>query len=147
MTARAILARKGAEVVTIGPSEPVFGAIEQLNTNRIGALVVVDEQKEMVGIITERDILQANAHHFDQMANLTVGDIMTTDVVTGDINDNLDYLHFLMCEKKIRHLPILCEGRLAGLLSTVDLVKERCRQAEDQERILTRYISGRYPAV
>lgn len=141
-----VLSVKGSKVITIGPDQSVLEAIQVFVQHSVGALLVVDLNEEIVGIITERDILRANAKSFDRMSGIKVADLMTREVIIGLIEDSLDYVMDLMTEKRIRHLPILKRGcELAGILSIGDVVKARALHAEVEIHYLTDYITGQYP--
>ncbi len=144
MTVADILKQKGSQVVTIGPQELLATAVRALVSAGVGSLLVVDGER-IVGILTERDVLRENARHFDEMKGRKVADIMTTDVLIGVPGDSLDYVMDLMTARRIRHLPILQDGALAGIVSIGDVVKARARTAEVEVRHLTDYIMGRYP--
>lgn len=146
MNAKDVLRQKGSKVILIEPQQSVHQAIDLLVTNGVGALVVVDEKESIVGMLTERDILRANAKSFDKLNGITVADLMTKKVIIGLEQDDLEDVMCLMTERHIRHLPIMSEGKLAGILSIGDLVKAKARQAEFEIRYLTDYISGQYPS-
>ena len=139
-----IIRGKGSEVITAGPGLPLIEAIRTLVGAGVGCLVIVDGER-VVGILTERDILRENARHFDGMAQTRIADIMTEDVIIGFPDDDVDYLMELMTAKRIRHVPILSRGQLAGLVSIGDVVKAKVRHAEVEIRHLTDYITGKYP--
>ena len=94
----------------------------------------------------KRDVLRANARSFDQLGGITVSDLMSKRVIIGLEQDDLEYVMRLMTEKRIRHLPIMAQGKLVGILSIGDLVKAKVRQAEFEIRYLTDYINGQYPS-
>ncbi len=144
MQVREILRSKGSKVITAGPDLPLIEAIRMLVGAGVGCLVIVDGSG-VVGMLTERDILRENARHFDKLAHTRIADIMTEDVIIGFLEDDVDYVMGLMTEKRIRHLPIMSEGKLAGLVSIGDVVKAKARQSEVEIRHLTDYITGKYP--
>ena len=145
MTARDILRIKGNWVISITPEASLHEAIGSLVEHSVGALLVVDQHRSIVGIITERDILREKASNLDKVDDAKVSDLMTSKVIIGLVDDSLEYIMKLMTEKRIRHLPILEDGRLAGILSIGDVVKARAQQAEVDIRYLTDYITGQYP--
>ena len=144
MNVSEILGSKGSEVITAGPDLSLVEAIRMLVGAGVGCLVIVDRRR-VVGILTERDILRENARHFDKLAQTRIADIMTEDVIIGFPDDDVDYLMGLMTAKRIRHVPILSHGQLAGLVSIGDVVKAKVRHAEVEIRHLTDYITGKYP--
>jgi len=145
MTVAQVLRQKGSHVITTRPDSSLADAIRTLVDNAVGSLLVVDEDDQIVGLISERDILRVSARHFDQLAGHQVAEVMTRDVIIGLLDDSLDYVMALMTEKRIRHLPIMSQGRLVGLVSIGDVVKARVREAEFEIRHLTDYITGKYP--
>ena len=146
MTVADVLRNKGSRVITIRPDSSLAAAIQTLVQSGVGSLVVADEKGTVVGLITERDVLRANAKHPDQLGHRSVAEVMTEDVIIGFVEDSLDYVMALMTEKRIRHLPIMNHGDLVGLVSIGDVVKAKVRDAEVQIRHLTDYIMGKYPS-
>jgi len=122
MKVRNILATKKGNVITIAPDEPVRRAIAMLAEHRIGALVVVDAAERLAGILSERDILYTAAED-EQLFGRPVSDIMTRDVVVGMPQDDVIAVAHTMLEKRFRHLPIVDEGRLCGIISIGDVLK------------------------
>ncbi|MDX1664776.1 MAG: CBS domain-containing protein [Candidatus Promineifilaceae bacterium] len=122
MKIRRLLATKGREVITIGPEQAVRDAVALLAEHNIGALVVVDDGGTPVGIISERDIIRRAASSetlFDEL----ISDLMTRDVITGVPQDDVYSVIHTMTEKRFRHLPIVDEGQLIGIISIGDVVK------------------------
>ncbi len=145
MSVADVLRSKGSKVITIRPEQSLLEGIRTLVSNGVGALLVVGEGDRILGICTERDVLRENARNFDQLGKIKVSDVMTKDVVIGFPEDSLDYVMGLMTEKRIRHVPIMNQGKLVGLVSIGDVVKAKVRQAEVEIRHLTDYITGKYP--
>lgn len=140
-----ILSRKGSDVLT-GPEDlTLIQAARRMVEARVGSLVVMDGGDRIVGILTERDVFRFLARHPDRIGLTHVGDIMTRDVIVGLPTDSIDSTLSLMTERRIRHLPILVGGRLAGLVSIGDLVKAAVHEASFEVRMLRDYITGTYP--
>ncbi len=146
MKAADVIAQKGPEVITIDRQATVQQAITRLVEHKVGALVVVDAQGGIVGMLTERDILRLSARSFDRLAGVRVQEVMTDEVIIGLWDDELDYLMRLMTDQRVRHLPVMKDQKLAGLLSIGDLVKARSSWAELEIHYLRDYIAGQYPA-
>ncbi|MDQ7029953.1 MAG: CBS domain-containing protein, partial [Ardenticatenia bacterium] len=124
MNVRTILATKGSNVITVRPHQTVREAVRLLAYHNIGALVVVDEASRPVGIISERDIVRAAARHEDRdISVMQVADIMTSNLITGTPQDDVHSVAHTMTERRFRHLPIVEEGRLVGIVSIGDVVK------------------------
>ena len=140
-----ILRKKGSDVVTIEPQKTVWDAIQTLNEHKIGAAVVTDTDDRVVGIISERDILQAAAKQRESIKDLSIADIMTTDLIIGVADDRLDYVMGVMTQNRIRHLPVMDEEKLIGIVSIGDVVKSLSQEREIEIKYLTDYITGKYP--
>lgn len=141
MTIREILQAKGHDVVTVGPDQTVLQAMRLLVEHGIGALVVTEED-EIEGIISERDILQLGARDPEALATTTVADTMTSDPIVGVPGDKLDYVMEIMTKNRIRHLPIVVDGGLGGIVSIGDVVNSLRKNIEAENRHLTRYVQG-----
>lgn len=139
-----ILDRKGREVKTVVPQQSVAEVVEALRERDIGALVVVDDQGGVVGIVSERDVVRRIAQVGADVLDLRVEDVMTAPVHTCTPSATTDELMEEMTERRIRHLPV-CEGdHLVGIVSIGDIVKERFEELRDQTRQLEDYVSGSY---
>jgi CBS domain-containing protein len=117
-----VLASKGGSVVTVRPDQTVTEALELFAKRNIGALVVVDDAHRAVGMITERGILRSALSN-ERVLSATVGAVMTREVVIGHPGDDLMSVAHTMTEKRIRHLPVMDQGKLVGIVSLGDLVK------------------------
>ena len=122
MKVRRLLATKSREVITIAPRQAVRDAVALLAEHNIGALVVVDDGGAPVGIISERDIIRRAATS-ETLFDEPIHDLMTADVITGVPQDDLYSVIHTMTEKRFRHLPIVDEGQLIGIISIGDVVK------------------------
>jgi CBS domain-containing protein len=127
MKLETILATKGATVVSASPPDSIASAVATLARHQIGALVVVDDLGRPVGIISERDIVRALATGADVMA-LSIKDLMTTTLVCGSPDDDLEPVLKTMTERRFRHLPVVEHGRLVGIVTIGDLVKVQLNQ-------------------
>lgn len=122
MNVRQILSTKRMHVITIGPGRQVREAVARLSKYKIGALVVVDEEGAPVGIVSERDIVRRAATD-ENVFSLLVADIMTREVVTGIPQDDIASVAHTMTEKRFRHLPIVENDELIGIISIGDVLK------------------------
>lgn len=122
MKVRNILATKKGQLATIGPDESVRRAIAMLAASRIGALLVTDEAGALVGILSERDIVRSAASD-ENMFDRPVGEIMTREVIVGMPQDDVIAVAHTMLERRFRHLPIMDEGKLIGIISIGDVLK------------------------
>ena len=122
MKVRSILATKGTNVITIQPKQSLKDAARLLAEHNIGALVVVNEAGQLVGIISERDIIRAAAR-LDEALSRPISEIMTKEVIVGLPNDDLIAVANAMTERRFRHLPIVERGEMVGIISMGDIVK------------------------
>jgi CBS domain-containing protein len=141
MKIRDILRTKGTDVIRIEPDRPILEAVRILSDHRIGALVVA-RGHEIAGVLSERDVLNLIADNPEALRRTEVADIMTTDVIVAVPHDDLDYVMNVMTNNKVRHLPIVDGGRLAGIVSMGDVVNEVRRSVEAENRHLKDYIQG-----
>jgi CheY-like chemotaxis protein/predicted transcriptional regulator len=125
MTVEEILARKGFVIHTVAADVSLEDVSRQLRDKDIGVLVCTDQSGGVVGIVSERDLARALGRHGSLTAALSVAEIMTRDVVACGLNDSAEYLLCLMTETRCRHIPVVHEGVLTGLISIGDVVKAR----------------------
>jgi CBS domain-containing protein len=135
-----ILREKGSHVVTIPPQATVWDAIKLLNKHNIGGLVVTSQEGQVVGIITERDILREAGERSERIKETLVGDVMTKDIIIGVPEDQLAYVMVVMTRNRIRHLPVIEEEKLAGIISIGDVVNAHMSETEFENRLLKDYI-------
>ena len=138
-----ILAVKGDTVHSISPEATVYDAISVMSTHGVGALLVRDD--EIRGILTERDYLRKVALMGRSSRETPVSSIMSTALVFATPDQDVEEVLATMSEARIRHLPIMHEGKLAGLISIGDCVKQISRDRKAQVRLLSDYITGGYP--
>jgi CBS domain-containing protein len=137
-----ILRQKGSDVITVTPSDSVQSIVDTLTRHRIGAVVVVDRAGAIAGIVSERDVVRAMAGNAAAVIARTARDIMTEEVMTCEPGDSEAELMQLMTENRIRHLPVLAGGRLAGMISIGDVVKLRMESIEREAEEMKTYIAS-----
>ena len=142
MNVETILRNKGNSVATIRPDATVAEAVDILNRERIGALVVSENGTGVDGILSERDIVIALAVHGEDLLSRPVGEIMTRAVVTCEPSDTVGALMAEMTNRRIRHFPVVAEGRLCGIVSIGDLVKNRLDEVEFEASSMRSFIAG-----
>ena len=142
MTVAAILRNKGTNVSTIAPEATVETAVERLRAENIGALVVSRHGTDIVGIISERDIVIGLTRHGAKLLAAGVSEIMTTAVRTCTPEDEIGQLMLVMTEYRIRHLPVLVEGKLGGIVSIGDVVKKRLEEVEFERDVMRDYVTS-----
>jgi CBS domain-containing protein len=136
-----ILKAKGNDIVTISPGEPVAAALAMLEEKRIGSLLVLDDHGRIAGILSERDLVRAMHEHHDQFLNKRVSELMTTRVVTCSSSDPVAAIMGMMTAQRFRHVPVVDDGKLVGIVSIGDVVKSRIEEAEAEVDALRQYIS------
>ena len=117
MKVESILEQKGTEVATIAPEASIKRAADWLRAKNVGALVVTGSNDAVVGIISERDIVRAFSQYGEPVASMQVKDIMTHGLITASLGDDLTRLMRLMTRHRVRHMPVLRNGKLAGIIS------------------------------
>lgn len=139
-----VLRGKGTDVVTIPGSASVADLVALLRDNGIGAVVVVDEadSEKIVGIVSERDVVRRLADRADGLMELPVSEVMTADVHTCGQGDELNEVAVKMTDRRIRHLPVVEEGRLTSIVSIGDVVKARLGELQAERDALEGYISS-----
>jgi CBS domain-containing protein len=140
MTVKAILSKKGTDVLTIEPTKNLAAAASLLAEHAIGALVVTGPDRRIVGIVSERDIVQELAAHGPASLELPLTDVMTRRVMTCTMSDTISSVMERMTQGKFRHLPVVEQGRLTGIVSIGDVVKYRLQEMEREQSALRDYI-------
>jgi CBS domain-containing protein len=135
-----VLRSKGHEVATVAPAATVNELLRGLAEKNVGAMVVVGPEG-IVGIVSERDVVRKLYQHGHELLGKPVADIMTTLVATCSPDDSVDQLSVVMTERRIRHVPVLVDGRLAGIVSIGDVVKVRMQELKESQEQLEAYIA------
>ena len=135
MNVENILLQKGTDVATIRPEASVKSAADWLRAKNVGALVVARDDA-VLGIISERDIVRAFSQYAEPVASMPVKDIMTHGLITVAPGDDLNRVMRLMTRHRVRHSPVLRNGKLAGIISTGDVVKRRLDDLELETNVL-----------
>ena len=141
MTVQRILADKGRGVFTIQPYRTLKEAIELLATKGVGAAVVVDAQLNVLGILSERDVVRVMAQHGADVLSESVSRFMTPKVTTVTIDDTIDHVMQTMTEGRFRHLPVVENGKLVGIISIGDVVKRHVTALDSERQALREYIA------
>lgn len=141
----AVLADKGRQVYTVAPTATVREAVREMNEKGVGALLVLVED-DPVGIFTERDVLRRVVDEGRNPRSTHVGDVMTRDVLVVQPATPIEQVMATMTEQRIRHLPVLEDGALVGLISIGDVTRWMSQNQEAHIQRMTDYITGRAPA-
>ena len=142
MNVETILRAKGRDVATIGPEASIGEAVQRLGARSIGALVVSQDGTQVDGILSERDIVRGLADRGAALLQERVGDLMTRRVHTCAPEDAVEDLMGMMTQRRIRHLPVVKDGALCGIVSIGDVVKNRLDEIEFEASSLRSMIAG-----
>ena len=140
MNVKTILAAKGGDVICIEPTATLAAAAQLLCKHRIGAVVIRGAGGRLAGILSERDIVRAITEHGAEALALPVAQVMTRDVITAGEDESIADIMERMTSRKFRHLPVVSGGKLIGLVSIGDVVKQRVEEVERESEALRDYI-------
>lgn len=143
MRVEEMLQKKGSDVFTVRPVTTVSDVVDELTRNNIGAIVVSEDGRTIVGIVSERDIVRALAKGGADVLGTEVVTIMSVDVHTASPDDTVDALMATMTKQRFRHLPVVKDGGLVGIVSIGDVVKSRTDELEHDRDLLVDYIGAR----
>lgn len=135
-----VIRSKGNSVVTISPQASVIELVTLMADNNIGAVVVSNDGHHIEGIVSERDIVRGLATRGQDVVNVDVATLMTPDVVVANPSDNIEETAHTMTAKRVRHIPLVIDGELRGLVSIGDVVKFRIDQLTDERNHLLGYL-------
>ncbi|MER2606215.1 MAG: CBS domain-containing protein [Siculibacillus sp.] len=141
MTVSAILSQKGRQVVTMGPKQPLREVCETLTTHKIGAVVLIDAHGRIAGILSERDIVRALAAEGASALDRAAEAYMSAKVVTCSEKETIDQVMGRMTAGRFRHMPVVREDRLIGVISIGDVVARRIEQTEREAAEMRAYIA------
>lgn len=142
MSVSDILSVKGRSVVTIDHNEKLHDAVQLLANKKIGAVIVLNGDATVCGILSERDIVRDIAQNGESILSQKVSTCMTQKVVSCESSESIDSLMAKMTAGKFRHLPVIDNGSLTGIISIGDVVKRKIEQAEKEAEEMKRYIAG-----
>ncbi len=141
MNVAGILKGKGSDVITAAPSDSIADISGILGPKKIGAVLIVDDMGTLCGVVSERDIVRGLSECGEDCLSQTAADLMTSSLVTTTPSETIDNVMALMTEKRIRHLPVLEDGKLTGFISIGDVVKSRMDEVEREAAALREYIA------
>lgn len=142
MFVRQILAGKGDHIVSIDPTARITDVVALMSRERVGAVVVLEGDGSIAGIVSERDITRHLAEHGNELLEMSADRIMTREVVTCGPDDGIDKLMAKMTRGRFRHLPVVEQGKIVGIVSIGDIVKHRLEELESEASLLQGYIAG-----
>jgi CBS domain-containing protein len=132
----AVLQAKGRHVETTVPGTPILDVAQQMRLRTIGAVVVSHDGQHIDGIISERDIVMGLAHDGAGLLRMTAGQIMTKSVITCSPSDSIVHVMAVMTQRRVRHVPVVDGGRLCGMISIGDVLKNRLEDLELETKVL-----------
>jgi len=142
MFVRDLLKSSPKTLITCGPTTEILKAMETLITNKIGCLPVMDADGNLVGILDDQDIFRAVYENQTDFEKFTASDLMTSDLIIGVPDDDLNYVAGLMAKNDIRYIPIMDDKKMVGLVSPGDVVKAQKTHMEIENRYLRMYMEG-----
>ena len=142
MKVKDILSSKGSQVWTVKATTTIHEVLGSLVTHAIGALIVMDEQAKIAGIVSERDIIRECYRNGRQIEQTPVEKIMSRDLIVCSPEDELDYIMGIMTKNRIRHVPVVVGGKLEGIISIGDIVKAQLLNTEYENHYLKDYLFG-----
>ena len=143
MTIASVLREKGNTIVSVQPNTPVISIVATMSSRRIGAVLVLDEAGTLEGIISERDVVKTLAQHGLHIHTMQATDIMTRAVTTVTPKTSINHAMELMDKGYFRHLPVVDDGALVGIISVRDVVRARIERQDDEAQSLRSYINFR----
>ena len=145
MKVNEIFIKKNRQIITITLEATLQQAMKLLIDNKISSLPVINENNELIGIVSDKDIFVSLYSDISNITERTVKDIMSVDLIVGIESDDLNYIAGLMTNNKIRHIPIVDGNKIIGMISVGDIVKAQMTNIEIENRYLKNYINGDYP--
>ena len=145
MKVREFLAANEKKVITVKADLEIQHAMSRLIQHAISCLPVVGPSGELTGIISDKDIFRAAHKNPGEFISAKVGDLMTADLIVGVADDDLDYIAGVITQNRIRHVPIVENRKLIGLISVGDVVKSQLKSIEFENRYLKMFIKDSYP--
>ncbi|MEM9898784.1 MAG: CBS domain-containing protein [Pseudomonadota bacterium] len=139
---RKVLASKGSRIISVTGEDSVQSVVELLHEKRIGAVLVLDQAGDLEGILSERDIVRKLAGLKGDLESVSVKDLMTTNVQTCSPDDQLPAVLKMMTEGRFRHVPVLDNGTLVGVITIGDVVKQRLQDLESEALSIKQVIVG-----
>lgn len=143
VTVATVLQSKGHGVIMARDSDSIFDVAGILRKNRIGALLIQDSADNIVGLASERDIVSALGDHGPTALDLPIGDVMSKKLVVCEPHNDMGFVMACMTDRRVRHLPVMEDGELVGIISIGDVVKARIYSLETESETMREYIAGR----
>lgn len=142
MVIAGILKHKGSTVLSVAPTATIAEVVQLLASRRIGAVLVIDASQHLMGILSERDIVRNLAEHGARTLEMTAAQLMTSEVTTASPEMTVDGALAMMTDGRFRHVPVMRDDHLVGLISIGDVVKAKIGEAEQEVDSLRAYVAG-----
>ena len=142
MFVKEMLKSSPKDIITVDPSTDLWTAMETLISNKIGCLPVLNSSGTFVGILDDKDMVRAVYENQDSFEKFTAGELMTSNLIIGMPDDDLNYIAGLMAKNNIRYVPIMDDKKMVGLISPGDVVKAQMTHIEIENRYLKMYMEG-----
>ncbi len=142
MTMASILREKGRQVVHVAPTAPATDILETLARHQVGAVLVLDAARQVLGIVSERDLVRSLVRHGTVALGMSAAQLMTSDLITANLATTVPEALRLMTDGRFRHLPVMDQDVLCGVVSIGDVVKTRISEQADEVETLKAYVSG-----
>lgn len=143
VTVATILQGKGSNVITARPDDDIIDVAKTLRKNRIGAVLITDAEGSLVGLTSERDIVMGMAEYGADAITRPVSDVMSTKLVVCEPHNDMVFVMACMTDRRVRHLPVMDNNKLVGIISIGDVVRERINNLESESETMREYIAGR----
>lgn len=141
MYVKNVLQYKGHQIISVSPENSLMEVAKTLRENKIGAVLVCEGEGSMCGVLSERDIIIAIAKHGGTILSAKVCDFMTEGVYTCSLDDDMKSVMEKMTTRRVRHLPVVEEGKVVGVISIGDVVKRRIEESEAESEAMITYIT------
>lgn len=141
MQVSSLLRNKEQRIISVNPDTAIGEVADILRQHRIGAVIVLNEPNDIAGVLSERDIVRAVAEHGSPCLDFKAAQLMTKDVIRCELEDSIDRVMELMTEHRFRHLPVMDDGKLLGMISIGDVVKHKIEQVEAEAQQMRSYIA------
>ena len=145
MIIKTVLEKKLKQIKTIDQNAGIMDALERMQKDKIGCLPVLDDKNELTAIISDKDILRVIYKNPNDFKKFSVKDAMSSELIVGVVDDDINYVAGIMMKNKIRHIPIMEKNQLAGLISIGDVVAAQMKHIKIENRYLKLYMEGAYP--
>jgi len=144
MLVKELLESKGSKVITAAEDSTVHQAVATMVENKVGSALVIDDEGNPVGIVTERDILRQVADNYSLIKEMVIRDVMSKDLIIATPDEDVNAVCQIMTDKRLRHIPVIDKGELIGIISIGDVVKASLKDSQFEIHYMRDYIMGKF---